>query len=63
MSLISLIVTLVVIGLLMYLVLKFVPMENNIRQILVAVVVIVVVLWLLSVFGILGNFEAIRVGR
>ena len=52
MPIISIIVTLAVIGLLLGLVIRFVPMEANIKNILVGVVVICVVLWLLQVFGV-----------
>jgi hypothetical protein len=63
MSLITLIVTLVVIGVIMWLILAYVPLEPNIRKILVIAVVVVVVFWLLQSFGLLGNFQSIRVGN
>jgi hypothetical protein len=63
MSLISLIVTLVVIGLLLYLANRYIPMEGRIKSILNVVVIIVVVLWLLNVFGVLGPISGIRIGR
>jgi hypothetical protein len=53
MTIISLIITLVVIGVLLWLVNTYIPMDGKIKQILNVVVLIVVVLWLLSVFGIL----------
>lgn len=55
MSLISLVVTLIVVGVLLWLVNTYIPMDAKIKQILNIVVVIAVVLWLLSVFGILGS--------
>jgi len=62
MSLISLIVTLVVVGVLLWAVNSLIPMEARIKQILNVVVIIVVVLWLLQSFGILGalNTPVIR---
>ena len=57
MSLISLAITLIVVGVLLWLVNTYIPMDGKIKQILNIVVVIVVVLWLLSVFGILGHGE------
>ncbi len=63
MSLISLVVTLVVVGLLLWLVTTYIPMDATIKKIIVAVVVFVVVLWLLQVFGILGSIGNIRVGH
>jgi len=38
-------------------------MAGSIKTILNAVVVIAVVLWLLSVFGVLGSISNIRVGK
>ncbi|MEO8429244.1 MAG: Thivi_2564 family membrane protein [Verrucomicrobiota bacterium] len=61
MSLISLVVTLIVVGVLLWLINTYIPMDGKIKKILNIVVVIVVVLWLLSVFGILGHTGAIRV--
>jgi hypothetical protein len=37
-------------------------MDGTIKKILNVVVVIVVVLWLLSVFGLLGSMPGMRVG-
>jgi hypothetical protein len=61
MSLLSLVVTLVVVGLLLWVVNTYIPMDAKIKQILNIVVVIVVVLWLLSAFGILPNLSSARV--
>ena len=61
MSLISLVVTLIVVGVLLWLINAYIPMDGKIKQILNIVVVIVVVLWLLSAFGILGHGGDIRV--
>ncbi len=63
MSLIGLIVALAVVGLFLWLVNNYIPMDARIRQILNVVVIIVIVLWLLQVFGLLGDLGAIRVGR
>ncbi|WP_296476311.1 Thivi_2564 family membrane protein [Roseinatronobacter sp.] len=62
MPLINLIVTLVVVGVLLWLVNTYIPMDRKIKSILNAVIVIAVILWLLSVFGVLGNMTGIRVG-
>jgi hypothetical protein len=63
MNIISLIIVLVVVGLLLWLVNNYIPMEARIKQILNIVVIIAVVLWLLSVFGILSGLPVIRVGN
>lgn len=62
MTLISLIVTLVIVGVILYLVNRFVPMDEKIKTILNWAVVIIVILWLLQAFGILGSLNSVRVG-
>lgn len=63
MSLITLIVVLIVVGILLWLVNTYIPMDGKIKKILNIVVVVAVVLWLLSVFGVLPDISRIRVGR
>lgn len=58
MSLISLVVTLIVIGVLLWLVNTYLPMDVNIKRILNVVVIIAVVLWLLMAF--VGGIGDIR---
>lgn len=60
---ISLVITLIVIGVLLWMVNTYIPMDGKIKQILNIVVVICVVLWLLSVFGVLGHSSDIQVPR
>ncbi len=62
MPLINLIITLVVVGLLLWLINSFIPMQRNIKQILNIVVIIVVILWLLSAFGVIGSMSGMRIG-
>jgi hypothetical protein len=62
MSLISLVVVLIVVGVLLWLVNTYIPMDRKIKNIVNIIVVIVVVLWLLQVFGILGSLGGIRIG-
>jgi hypothetical protein len=61
--LIQLILVLVIVGVLLWLVNNYIPMDANIKKILNIVVIIVVILWLLRVFGVLTNFPGIYVGR
>lgn len=61
MSLLGLIITLVVVGVLLWLLNNYVPMDPKIRKILNIVVVIVVVLWLLQAFGVLGSLRDVRI--
>lgn len=53
MSLISLIVILIIIGVLLYCVNQFIPMQSQVKQILNIVVIIFIIIWLLNVFGLL----------
>ncbi len=62
MPLINLIVGLIVVGVLLWLVNNYIPMDSKIKNILNIVVVIVVVLWLLSAFGVLGPLSSYRIG-
>ena len=61
MSLIGLILTLVVVGILLWLLNTYVPMDSKIRAIINAVVVIVVVIWVLQSFGLLGSLRDVRI--
>ncbi len=58
---ISLVITLIVVGVLLWLVNTYIPMDSKIKQILNAVVVICVVVWLLSAFGVIGHTGDIQV--
>ncbi|MBW4531256.1 hypothetical protein KBY82_10330 [Cyanobium sp. AMD-g] len=63
MSLISLIVTLIVVGVLLWLVNNYIPMDGQIKRILNIVVVVAVVLWLLNAVGLMDSLRGIRLGR
>ena len=55
MPLIQLVIVLIVVGVVLWAVNAFIPMDGKIKQILNVVVVIAVILWLLRVFGILSG--------
>lgn len=61
MSLLSIILTLIVVGILLWLVNSYIPMDGKIKNILNVVVVIAVVLWLLRAFGVLGALNGVTV--
>jgi hypothetical protein len=61
MSLIGLVLTLVVVGVLLWLLNTYVPMDAKIKSIINILVVIVVVIWLLQAFGVLGSLQDIRI--
>jgi len=60
MSLVAIIVTLIVVGVLLWLINTYIPMDGKIKKILNIVVVVVVVLWLLNAFGVLGHLRNVR---
>lgn len=63
MPLLTIIIVIVLAGLALWLVDKYIPMDAVIKRILQGVVVLVLIVWLLQVFGILGNVGNIRIGR
>lgn len=62
MPLINLVITLVVVGVVLWLINSFIPMQATIKKILNIVVIIGVIVWLLSVFGIIGPISGYRIG-
>jgi hypothetical protein len=63
MPLINVVVTLLVVGILLWLINRYVPMQGTIKGILNAVVVIVVVLWIVNVFGLFHYVSQFKVGQ
>ena len=61
MSLITIIVVLIVVGIILWLINSYIPMDYKIKRILNAVIVIIVVLWLLQAFGLLSFIKNVRV--
>jgi len=63
MPLLQVVIVLMVVGVLLWLVNRYVPMASSINSILNGVVVIAVVLWLLNIFGLLKTLSTIHLGR
>jgi len=63
MPLIQLVLILIMVGVLLWLVNRYIPMQGAIKSILNGVVVIAVVLWLVNVFGLFSYISNFRVGR
>lgn len=63
MPLLQVVIVLIVVGVLLWLVNSYIPMQATIKKILNAVVVIAVVLWLLSAFGLFDSVGDIRIGQ
>jgi hypothetical protein len=62
MPLLQILLVLVVVGVLLWLVNSYIPMQGTIKSILNAVVIIAVVLWLLDIFGLFHSLSRIHVG-
>ena len=62
MPLVELVLILIVVGILLWLINTFIPMDKKIKQIINAVVVIAVVIWLLKITGLWDYISSIRVG-
>jgi hypothetical protein len=62
MPIVQVLLALIVVGVLLWLVNNYVPMQRSIKSILNGVVVIAAVLWLLNVFGLVTSLSRIRVG-
>lgn len=58
MPILHIILVIVVVGVVLYLINRYVPMEARIKQLLGIVVVLALILWLLQVFGILGSLNS-----
>lgn len=61
MSLLTLVLTLIVVGILLWAVNAYLPMDQKIKNILNVVVVICVVMWVLSAFGLFHHLDSVRV--
>jgi hypothetical protein len=60
MSLVTIVITLVIVGVLLWLINTYIPMDGKIKKILNIVVVILVILWLLNAFGVLDHLRNVR---
>lgn len=61
MSIVTLMIVLVIVGVALYLINKYIPMDGKIKTILNWAVVIIVILWLLSRFGIFNSIQNVRI--
>jgi UDP-N-acetylmuramyl pentapeptide phosphotransferase/UDP-N-acetylglucosamine-1-phosphate transferase len=63
MSLIGLILVLVLVGVVLYLINTLIPMDSKVKLLLNIVVIIVLILFVLSAFGVLDDLRAVRVPK
>jgi uncharacterized membrane protein len=60
MPLLTVLLVLIIVGVLLWLVNTYVPMDSKIKSIFNIVVVIFVIIWLLKVFGIFGDLMGVK---
>ena len=63
MPLTTVIITIVAVGLVLWLVNRFIPMQGQIKSILNGLVVIVLILWIANLYGVLDHLKHFRVGH
>ena len=61
MPILTIIIVLIVVGVLLYLINNYIPMDRKIKSILNIVVVIVLIIWLLKAFGLLSSLGSVKV--
>lgn len=61
MTLLNVLIVLIVVGVLLWLVNNYIPMDSKIKSILNGVVVIFVVIWLLQAFGLIGSLKSLHI--
>ncbi len=62
MPLINVVFVLIVVGVALWLINRFIPMASSIKTILNVVVVVAVVIWVLQAVGLWGNLSNYRIG-
>jgi len=63
MPIIQLVIILVVVGVILWVINSYIPMQSTIKKILNVVVIVGVIIWLLSVFEFIGDISKIRIGK
>jgi hypothetical protein len=63
MPLVNLVVALIVVGMALYLINRYIPMASSIKSILNVVVVVAVAVWVLQSVGLWGSITSFRIGR
>jgi hypothetical protein len=61
MTLIDIVIVLVVVGLVLWLINTYIPMAGGIKSLLNIVVFVVVLIWLLQIFGLVGPLRGVRI--
>jgi hypothetical protein len=60
-TLVNIVVILVVVGLVMWLINNYIPMAGAIKSLLNIVVFVVLLIWILQVFGLIGAIPGLKI--
>jgi hypothetical protein len=63
MPLVNLVVVLIIVGVALYLINRYIPMQSAIKSILNIVVIVAVCVWLLQATGMWASVSTFKVGR
>ena len=63
MPLLNLVVALIVVGVALWLINRYIPMASSIKTILIVVVVVAVGVWVLQAVGLWGQISSFRITR
>ena len=63
MPLINLVIALIVVGVALWLINRYIPMQSGIKTILNVVVIVAVGVWVLQALGLWGSVSSYRVGQ
>jgi hypothetical protein len=61
MPILTILIVILVVGVILWLINSFIPMQRTVKGILNAVVIIILVIWLLKVFGVLATLQNISI--
>ena len=63
MTLIDIVLVFVIVGLVMWLINAFIPMGAGIESLLNVVVFVIVLIWVLRIFGVVGEIPGVHIPR
>ncbi|WP_372948603.1 Thivi_2564 family membrane protein [Mariniphaga sp.] len=61
MPILTIIIVILVVGVILWLINSYIPMQRTVKGILNAVVIIILVVWLLKVFGVLDSLQNVQI--
>lgn len=61
MPILTILIVIIGVGVILWLINSFIPMQRTVKGILNAVVIIILVIWLLNVFGVLDILQDVKI--